>query len=140
MQGEYEKILAIRKDKYTNLKDIKKLLAKTNRKYQELRKNLPNVRNIISYTEKELSELEEQIKMLKIDSNKVTVDIVVDKEVKGKLEKSNKGLREELSRSKNKRAKLKKAPVVKLETKSKLTRLDRIKNNLNVIESKLKDI
>jgi len=83
MQGEYEKILAIRKDKYTNLKDIKKLLAKTNRKYQELRKNLPNVRNIISYTEKELSELEEQIKMLKIDSNKVTVDIVVDKEVKG---------------------------------------------------------
>ncbi len=139
LQSEYEKILELRKEKTAHLNNVKKSFLKLNRKYQDLKKLLPNVKNIITYTEKELIELEDQIKLLKLDKVKVETDIDVDEEVKENLVETKAGLREELAKSKAKKS----GVVVTDEDEvlnKKTNRLNRIKNNLSVIESKLNNL
>lgn len=146
MQEEYERIIEIRKNKSAILNEIKKNYDSLNKKYQEFRKALPNVKNTISYTEKELSELENQVNMLKKDTIYNNENIILDEKVIEKLSDSNKNLREVSQKIKEthlKNPQIKKEEV-KIEPvsviKQKLTKIDRIKNNLQVIESKLKNI
>ena len=65
LQEEQEKVMQIRAEKMLVLNDIKKEMESINLKYQSLKKLLPNVKNVISYTEKELNELDSQIDFLK---------------------------------------------------------------------------
>lgn len=136
LQEEREKIIHIRSEKIQLLNQIKKETDVINLKYQSLRKLLPNVKNIISYTEKELNELDSQVDMLKIDVKSKTREIAVDEKTRENLI-SGMGLRgTHKSRSSSEVKTVSKEP----ELKKPLTKLDRIQNNLKLIESKLKNI
>lgn len=145
MQEEYSKILEIRKNKAAILSEIKKGYESLNKNYQELRKILPNVKNTINYTEKELAELENQVKMLKKDTIYNKEEIILSEKVIEELQTTDKNLRKIVEKEKPKTKKkarfseeLEIQPISAI--KQKLTKIDRIKNNLQVIESKLKTI
>lgn len=146
VQEEYEKITDIRAEKVEVLSEIKKSIEGLNRNYQKIKKALPNVKNVLSYTEKELKDLESQVEMIKgdirnkketinteehiIDNLKSSMNLKEAKKVAGFVEESKK---EDLTPKKQAKKKVHKkvAPV---------TKLDRIKNNLKIIESKLGDL
>ncbi|MDA3854761.1 MAG: hypothetical protein PF569_00780 [Candidatus Woesearchaeota archaeon] len=148
MQEEYSRILEIRKNKAAILSEIKKGYENLNKNYQELRKSLPNVKNTINYTEKELAELESQVNMLKKDTKYNKEAITLDEEIINELSTSNKSLKEITKKPDPKKVEKAKPQVKKEEPKiqsasdikQKVTKIDRIKNNLQVIESKLKNI
>jgi len=140
LQEEYEQISDFRKKKAYILKEIKKTLNDVNSDYQELRKFLPNVKGIISYTEKELNELDSQINTLK---NEVKIDqkeVIVEEDLKQKLirefELNKQRKEQEDGKVEEKKVEIKKV-VKKTIPAKELTKLDRIKNNLQVIESKI---
>ena len=131
MQEEQDRIVEIRREKAQLLEHIKRSMAKLNRDYQHLKKLLPNVKNVIAYTEKELMQLDSHIEMLKSDINADKEAIVVDKGLKRSMVPSKQikevGKKEE------------KAPE-NPEHKKNVAKIDRIKNNLKVIEGKLKKL
>jgi hypothetical protein len=57
VQEESEKVFLIRKRKAEILREIKKNMDSLNSDYQKVRKLMPNVKNVISNTEKEINEL-----------------------------------------------------------------------------------
>lgn len=140
MQEEYEKIVEIRKRKAELLRQIKKNMDHLNTDYQHIKKILPNVKNVLPFTQKEITELDSHIALLKEGIN-ADEERVSDYEF----------MEEHLSFQKRPTKQEKAPPVVKEEPKkvapapvkkkavepSKLTKIDRIKNNLSVIESKL---
>lgn len=141
MQEEYEKIKELRQNKALIEKEIKKNLDEINKKYQELKKDLPNVKNIISYTEKEIEELDSQINILEEDNRKNLENIELEKNLKKKLKKSNSSLRNKKDSDMEQKKELKKNTVTKpKKVTKKVSKLDRIQNNLRVIEEKLKQI
>lgn len=152
MQEEFEKVLEIRRNKTIVLEEIKKSLNDVNKKYQSLKKLVPNVKNVISFTEKEISELEKQVNILRESSKATLEDAKLEEDISTTMEKENIGIREA---SKKKAEKIHQAEAKKAETpkvakpehivtkkvsETKLSKLDRIKNNLKVIEGKLGNI
>lgn len=149
MQDEHEKTLEYRKEKYKIVNEIKANLNKLSNEYQNLKKILPNVKNVLSYTEKELESLDIQINMLKKTDQHIEQTIDIDEELKREIVGAG--------RKKSKNVKKEEVPVVNnvVEIKKKssesekllmqknshsFSRLDRIKNNLKVIESKLNNL
>lgn len=147
IQKEFEDVKVIREKKALIRKEVKKKLDLLNQEYQNLKKMLPNVKNIISYTEKEIGDLDSQINIL--ESNKIADEknIALEKSLKKKLEESS-DLKKKVVLKKSldkKKEDLKEEPVVvhkniSSKKKSKLSQIERIENNLKVIESKLKNI
>lgn len=133
LQEERERITHIRAQKIHVLNQIRKNLEVTNNKYQSLKKILPNVKNVISYTEKELNELDAQVEMLKVDVRKKTREIAID-------EKTKENLAMGMGLNSHRRGKVVSEVKVEPEVKKPMTKLDRIQNNLKLIESKLKNI
>lgn len=146
IQKEFEDVKVIREKKALIRKEVKKKLDILNKEYQNLKKMLPNVKNIISYTEKEIGDLDSQINIL--ESNKIADEknIALEKSLKKKLEESSElGKKAVLKKLNKKKEDLKEEPVVvhkniSSKKKSKLSQIQRIENNLKVIESKLKNI
>lgn len=141
MQEEYNSISNLREDKKEVLNQIKKNLNDINNDYQKLKKLLPNVKNVISYTEKELTDLESQVDRLKGNVKSDNDSLKETKEISKTLKKTipkeeltdeavKKAVESEIKKSDEKK-------MVKTTSKKPLTKLDRIKNNLSVIESKL---
>lgn len=137
IQEEYEKVVELRKNKAAVLAEIKKQMDQLNTDYQEVKKILPNVKNVLSFTEKELTELDRQEEMIKSSINADRLEISnieeIKRGVKGepKVEKKPEPVIEE-----------KKPEPLKHKHNHKrpLTKYERIKNNLSVIEEKLKQI
>ena len=153
LQEEYEKVIAIRKKKGFISKEIKKSLDSLNQDYQELKKMLPNVKGVISYTEKELVELDEQINSMKEETVINQQELLSGEDLKQQLIKEfnlEKKQKENMNNPSITPAspanldkevtKMKGIENKKKEVEKKLSKLDRIKNNLKVIESKIKDI
>lgn len=137
LQEEREKIIHIRAEKIRLLNQIRKEMESLNSKYQGLRKLLPNVKNIISYTEKELTELDSQVDMLKADLRTKTRELEVDEKTRQNLQL---GMGLNHGRRKNQNNSNSEVKTGQVELKKPLTKLDRIQNNLKLIESKLKHI
>lgn len=143
MQGEFEKINEIRKDKIKVLNEIKRGMEDLNKSYQQLKKELPNVKNVISYTEKELDELEKQIHMLKEEEKINQRDIKIEEYMQETLRDNKGSLKKIIEKKEDKKLAPKATKDENTQTTQNpknLTKLDRIKNNLKVIESKLKEI
>lgn len=154
LQEEHERILEIRQTKAKLVKDIKKDMDSLNSSYQELKRHLPNVKNVISYTEKELSVLEGNINMLRSDIESNESNIALEEDISDRLKEinslktsghnkpHNSELEEHDPRKSNPQVggSLNKNQKIKKPSSKDLSRLDRIKNNLKVIESKLNDI
>lgn len=141
MQDEYEKLLSVRSDKYKTISEIKKDLNSLNNDYQNLKKLLPNVKNVLSFTETELNELDNQIDMLSSDINSDKQKIKTRETLKTSITGKKKIIKEERVNS------IEPTTAVKPEiqkhikkTNNNFSKLDRIRNNLKVIESKLDTI
>ena len=137
MQEDLEKIVEIRKNKAQIQGEIKRSLDKISNTYQELKKEMPNVKNIISYTEKEIEALERQVHVLKNEEKINQRDWILEEKLQQKLSETNKTLKQ-LNKKVGSKVLLKENPQT--SPKAPLTKLERIKNNLKVIESKLKEI
>ena len=126
MQEESEKIKELRARKSKVLNEIKKDLVSINSNYQKLKKLFPNVKSVISYTEKELKDLEGQVQSIKRNISSEKKEIIGEEIMINKLSDS-KPIKKELIQPKN---------SLKSKQKKKLIlfKLNRIKNNLSVIE------
>ena len=135
LQEEHEKIMKIREEKEEIMKKIKKDISGLDQLYQKLKRSLPSVKGAIINTEKELSELDKQFTTLTSDKKE---EIIPPRETK-----NIKKRKDEISTSKplNKQQK-EVAGYVSEKASHKInndiTKLDRIKHNLKVIETKLK--
>jgi len=114
MQEELEKIKELRKNKFNILNEIKKNMHLINSDFHKLKKLFPNIKNMISYTEKEIGEVETSIS--EIELNKI-LDI-----------------------NQNNINSFKKENISKSTFNLNSNKIDRIKNNLKVIESKLNNL
>jgi chromosome segregation ATPase len=146
IQEEHEKVLNFRKEKSRVLGEIKSEMEQLNSSYQKLRKYLPNVKSVISHTEKELNSLDDNIEMLKKEVKVTNDSIKLEEQIKSQLKMvSNKDEKKdsltnisgELDLDLDESNKPKKE---KKKSEKKLTRIDRIQNTLKVIESKLKSV
>lgn len=132
LQEEHESLLSVRDEKREVLKAIKKGMDAISSDYQKLKKILPDVKNVLAHTENELSELEVQANLLKksksnISSKKVgstQIQAETSSKVKSHKKSSNGYVTDNASKKVN----------------SNLSKLDRVRNNLKVIEDKLKGI
>jgi predicted site-specific integrase-resolvase len=136
LQQEYEQILELRGKKAAVLKEIKSMMNSLNKDFQELKKLFPNVKNVLSYTEKELEFLDLQLEQLKHakkeDEEKIKEIESLEKSIiKGNLVKEVKTSKEKKVVSKSKKK------IEKKEKEKPITKVDRIKNNLKLIEQKL---
>ncbi len=157
MQQESERIAEMRKEKAEILNDVKKGLAKLNQDYQDLRKLMPNVKNVISLTEQELIELDSQIEMLKTDINYDKENIELDRSLENSIYEANdlNQYDEEFIPADKPKPKLKpkvvekkhepiepkyRERIINVKSVDGMSKLDRIKNNLKVIEGKLRNL
>lgn len=141
MQGEFEKIMELRKQKHKVLADVKADMEALNSSYQKLKKYLPNVKNVISYTEKELSTLEGNIEMLKSDMVNTKSQASMGEYISENLKDVNpRSVRDLMKDNLLEMQKEKQEEDQKNKPKQKVSRLERIQNNLKVIESKLRDV
>ncbi|MFW6285711.1 MAG: hypothetical protein ACOC16_00910 [Nanoarchaeota archaeon] len=142
MQEEHQKVIEIRKNKSMVTKEIKQSLDDINKLYIQLKKELPNVKNFLSSTKKEINELDGQINVLNksIKAEKQTINL--EKKMKSGLIKSNKSIRETKQEEQNKQKNSKpEQKIIYPNTQAdKNDKLNRIQNNLKVIESKLKGL
>ena len=136
MQEEYEKILVLRAKKAEVLTTLKKGMTSINSDYLKLKKHFPNVKNVLSNTEKEIAILESQINLLKNSNVKNSDDILKKLEMEKELQKI------ELAKFPNSKKKVptKKVIPVKTVPKKPLTKKERVKANLKSIESKLNSL
>jgi len=139
LQEETEQIKEIRLRKSEITKNIKLEMNALNSDYQELRKLLPNVKNVISFTEKELTDLEGQITQLKKDIKSDEGRIKVEETLKESIKKGEE-INPKTSTKSVVVSKKKTVPKAKPIPKRTLTKMERIKNNLKVIESKLDNL
>jgi chromosome segregation ATPase len=139
MQEEYEKILVLRAKKTEILSTIKKGMTSINSDYLKLKKHFPNVKNVLSNTEKEIAILESQINLLKNSNVKNSDDILKKLEMEKELEKAELA---NLVKSKpsSKKKVVTKSNSVKPVPKKPLTKKERVKANLKSIESKLNNL
>ena len=156
MQEEYDKIIQLRKGKRQVLDDIKKKMSELNQEYQNLQELLPNVKNTFSYVEKEINEIDKHVNTLRRDKKYEEEEIQLENNLKESLENgsddgtlNDKGKPIETAQAlgyvKSEDAeKVTKKESSKSEKgssrKKGKTRIDRIQNNLKVVEEKLKDL
>jgi len=138
MQEEYEKVLALRRSRNEILRTIKKGMASLNVDYQEIKKFLPNVKNVLSNTEKEIGALEAQISNLKKENLHNLKNIDKFAEIESNL--IDKPLSKHVVKEKVVAKKKAVAKKVVDETVKPLTKRERVRNNLKVIEAKLKSL
>lgn len=131
MQEESEKVANIRDKKVEVLKEIKKEVDLINNMYQNIRKVLPNVKGIITSAEKEIS-----VKEVKIEKEGDKIDDYIHKA----LSASKGGVEAKKILGEKKKKKVEGKKEKGKENNGKMSRLDRIKNNLEVIESQLKKV
>jgi septal ring factor EnvC (AmiA/AmiB activator) len=142
-QEEYEKIIELRKQKQLLLKKVKENIDQINVKYQEIKKELPNVKNVLSFTEKEITVLDNQIEMLKhsITSEEEIIEEAIKKEEELKKLKTNVKEIQKQTEKNIKKTTHKAEPSKKLiKSPRSLSKIDRIRNNLSLIEEKLKKL
>ena len=143
MQEEHEKVSEYRREKHALIKEIKQDMESLKKEYDNLKKLLPDVKSVLPATEKELTALEEQIDMLKTDIASDEGGIEMRKEIKKQLKKDEISVKDEVKEPeetpKVQRHKTLKKPNSS-KTHHKHERVDRIKNNLSIIESKLKHL
>lgn len=147
MQEESERIASIRRKKTHTLNEIRADMLKMNNQYQKLKSLLPNVKNVISMTEQELIELDSQIEMLKSDIKADEENIELDMSLQdsiysgGDLRELDAKLYPKQTNDGEKVRKLEPVgKMISIKESEGVSKLDRIKNNLKVIESKLKRI
>lgn len=140
VQEEATKLKDLREEKLLTQKEIKKNIDALNQKYQELKKKLPNVKNTLSMTEKEIHTLETHIDSLKKNVEVDKVHIKDDIHMKKDLEKTQKSLSKQKPQVDSAQVKQKATQTKKTTPKKNMSKLDRIKNNLSIIEDKLKDL
>ncbi len=141
LQKEYEIISNIRGNKYELIKKIKSNLNEIKNKYSEMKKILPNVKNVFSHIENEVKFINKEIETLKksekFEEEKVKNLIKVKKKMIGTR-------RLDIKKSEHSKVTSKKSKDEKLNVSSKknakLSKLDRIKHNIEVIENKLKTL
>jgi hypothetical protein len=135
IQKEIERILKLKRIKTEIINDSKKVLLSMSEEIYNLNKSFPNVKNIISYTEKEIISLEKNVTFLKgaVNSDERAIKHVscIINEMKQKEKTENKQVEKPIKVEEEK-----KKPVLK----KKLTKIERIENNLKVIEEKLKGL
>jgi ethanolamine ammonia-lyase small subunit len=141
MQEEYEKILTIRAKKSEILSTIKKGMTSINSDYLKLKKHFPNVKNVLSNTEKEIAILESQINLLKNSNVKNSDEILKRIDMEKELEKS----KLQIIKNSTKKSSIKnssgiKKVISKPVIKKPLTKKERVKANLKSIESKLNNL
>ena len=134
LQEEYEKVTEIREHKEEVLTQIKKKMNDINSSYQKLKKLLPNVKGVITNTEKELSTLDRHFTTLTPQDKKEP-----EKVQKNTTKSTNTSRKQKHATNKNE---IKATGYVSEKASEKIkediSKLDRIRNNLRVIESKLK--
>ncbi|MFP4402093.1 MAG: hypothetical protein ACLFPL_02580 [Candidatus Nanoarchaeia archaeon] len=164
-QEESEVIYNIRKQKFEKIDLLKKEIERINTEYAKLQKLFPNPKNVISFAEKELNELEHQVENL-IETNRINREEMEELEdLEQNLDETDEELygRQEELKSKLKAAKsdedsqfvlntnlsrnyympdqevenLKSKTYTPKNTTKKMSKLDRIQNNLSIIEKKL---
>jgi predicted secreted protein len=128
MQEEHDKILEIRREKQSLLSEIKQDMLLLSKTYQKLKTVVPNVKNIIPDTEKEINVLRSQMRSLKNNIYTDKEKIIERENIEKKLETPD---IKTISDIENK---------LKISEKKSMTKMDRIKNNLKVIESKLSNL
>lgn len=127
LQEEVEQIQELRVIKKSTLEEIKKMMKDLDSNYQKIKTLLPDVDDVVNHTESELAQLEDDV-MSELNSESYKED------VERKLQEiSRKATVQEEKEVRPKTPSPVKAPEPK-------TRLDRIQNNLKVIESRLKSI
>ncbi|MFT4244525.1 MAG: hypothetical protein ACMXYB_03675 [Candidatus Woesearchaeota archaeon] len=161
-QEEYELLQSSRKIKYHHILEMKKELEHINAMYGRLQKLFPNTRHILNYAEKEMKELEYQVDNL-VHSRKIE-ELELEnldhlKEELNEIDKQeiyqrsqiilNKDLHhdpikeKEIKKEKEEeeyKSKLSKISYSPANTDKKESKLNRIKNNLAIIEEKLKNL
>ena len=148
MQEEYEKVLMIRAKKAEILKTIKKGMSSLNTDYLKIKKHFPNVKNVLSNTEKEISILESQISMLKNSNVKNTDDIlkkietekILEEKLLGKQQATIPKVKHVKAHRKAPTKVIKAKPVPVIAIKKPLTKKERVRANLKSIESKLNSL
>ena len=113
LQEEYEKLVAIRSEKRKILKEIKEKFEKINLNYQKIKREIPSMKTIED-SEREINKLDNEVTSIDIKNKKLPKNI----------NKSN-------SKTNNKNQ------PQQNSSKQEVSKLDRLKNNLKVIESKL---
>ena len=138
LQEEYEKVTEIRKHKEEVLIQIKKKMNDINSSYQKLRKLLPNVKGVITNTEKELSTLDRHFTTLTPHGKEERKES--EKIQKHTVKSTTHTSRKQKHATNNNKIKGTGYVSEKASEKIKedINKLDRIRNNLRVIESKLK--
>jgi hypothetical protein len=127
-QEDFETILKIKGIKKELKSDVKELLLEINKDYSKLQKLLPNVKNLISFTEKEVG-------LLQGEANQIKTNITFEEKTLKKTENIIEKIK--ITELGNKNSV--KVPIKK-QVKKKLTKVDRIQNNLRFIEEKLKNL
>ncbi len=136
LQEEYEKFMDVRKTRLAVLKEIKTEMDTLGKMFQGLVKEFPNVRSIITQTEKEIREISTNIKSIRSSISAEEQDIFKLEEFERSLKQEKKG-----SVASIKKPNLNSGKISKIDNKSlPESKVDRIKNNLEVIEQKLKGL
>lgn len=144
-QQQCEDVVKLRSQRYTCIDEVKKEMVAINSSYNKLQKIFPNVRNLISHTEKEIKELHEKIDVLTSQKQMSEDEIeVLDEMTKTleKLDRKHKKLESPEVEPPKKKMMINSSTNVEEhhEKPKKLTKLERIQNNLSIIEEKLKHL
>ena len=139
-QEECEVVTKLRRQRYQHIDALKKELAHINSLYVRLQKLFPNVKNILTHTEKEVNELHSQITVLATSQRVDKKELDDLRHLTHSLEKSEEGLGSIQERVEEITTRSSELEEKEVSSKKPLNKLDRIKNNLSIIESKLKDL
>ncbi len=120
LQNDLERIKLIRAQKYGIIKEIKKKIKELENSYRNLKNLLPSTKSVMSYIEKELKLIDREIGTLRKDEE-------YDKKQEEKLELMKRKITNNPTYTHTEQK----------STNKEISRLDRIKNNLKVIEEKL---
>ena len=150
IQEDCELVYNLRKERYDITDFIKKEISIINTKYSQLQKLLPNVKGVISYAEKEIDELHKQISILSTTKHIDEAELKELEKVEEQVAKEvRKPIREKIlddsikkvnEKTKPKEVESSKHHNIVHDRKESVSKLQRIKNNLSVIEGKLKDL
>ncbi len=142
LQKSIERIFKIREVKVKIIQDIKEMIFAISEDLQSFQRNLPNVRNIISFTEKEINTIEKNITVVEKKLDKDNEDLDKTMELIENIKKE--GLVPETKVKKVIPQKEEEKEVINkkedVPKEKKLSKLERIENNLKVISKKLRGL
>ncbi|MCH8519453.1 MAG: hypothetical protein LAT82_01730 [Nanoarchaeota archaeon] len=149
-QEEFEILQSSRTAKYHYIQEMKKELEKINSLYAKLQKLFPNTRHILTFAEKEMKELEHQVGNLVKSREIEDLELENLDHLKEELEE----IEEEKVHQRNQKilktnldynpSELEEEKLSSLYSskhpQNKESKLNRIQNNLSIIEEKLKNL